>query len=499
MSQSIPHTIRLFYSYSHADEELRLELEKHLCLLERRGLIAGWHDRKIVASDDWGREIDENLDSAHIILLLISANFISSDYCYGIEMTRALERHKDGETHVVPVILSPVDWTGAPFNKLQALPKNAKPITTWPNRDEAFEDVAKGIRRLCERLMGMAAPAPPPDLTPAAEVTTGLAALIELMRLPQVRETMRTYRTSLRMVSGQIDDMSNYKELHDLLHDLQMHCYDPIVQTLRRPSSDTTIWEDLLTHELTLQGLIDSLNDIGSRETFDQSVILWIKDYLAQASAKLGEAVAAADAGKLRGASFHLSRVLDVQPPLINVRLNAAARGLRLSDLVLALDAVRHQVVALRLDLEEAREFINGVEALDRLNVSLTALIAEHDKWQSIDQDLRQIEPGLAQGFEELEWSWARLRERSAPLYEGSAEAWARNFKTYTERLDGSIASRNQAAVREAFRLYRRQAADRFYRVDKSLKVLCEELRKIGSAPLDAVMFALNEGGGEGA
>ena len=141
-----PKPIEIFYSYSHRDEELRDELEKHLSILKRKGVIQGWHDRRIGAGKEWEGEINTHLNTADVILLLISADFLASDYCYDVEMRRAMERHEAGEACVIPVILRPVDWKGAPFGKLQALPMDAVPVTEWPNRDKAFLNVAKGIR-----------------------------------------------------------------------------------------------------------------------------------------------------------------------------------------------------------------------------------------------------------------------------------------------------------------------------------------------------------------
>ncbi len=147
--------IKVFISYSHKDESLRDELTTQLSLLRRQGFISDWHDRKIVPGDEWAREIDRNLNTSQIILLLVSADFIASDYCYGIELKQALKRHKEGKARVIPIILRPVDWEDALFGKLQALPKNAKPVTTWPNRDEAYLDIAKGIREIVKELNGL--------------------------------------------------------------------------------------------------------------------------------------------------------------------------------------------------------------------------------------------------------------------------------------------------------------------------------------------------------
>jgi tetratricopeptide (TPR) repeat protein len=146
-----PHTIEVFYSYSHRDEKLRNKLEEHLSILKRLGVITNWHDRKIAAGTEWDGKIDEHLNSAQVILLLISPSFMSSDYCYDLEVTRAMERHKAGEALVIPVFLRPVMWKGAPFGELQGLPTDSKPVTTWSNRDKAFLDIAEGIRKAVER------------------------------------------------------------------------------------------------------------------------------------------------------------------------------------------------------------------------------------------------------------------------------------------------------------------------------------------------------------
>jgi len=144
--------VEIFFSYSHKDEMLRDELAKHLSIMKRQGIIDAWHDRAITAGSEWEGEINTHLNSAQIILLLISADFLASDYCYDIELKRAMERHEAGEAQVIPIILKPVDWNGATFGKLQALPKNAQPITTWHSQDEAFLNVAQGIRKVVDLL-----------------------------------------------------------------------------------------------------------------------------------------------------------------------------------------------------------------------------------------------------------------------------------------------------------------------------------------------------------
>jgi hypothetical protein len=142
----VPRPLSVFFSYSHKDETLRDELAKHLSILQRQGVIQTWHDRRISAGTEWAGQIDDNLNTADIILLLISSDFLASTYCYDVELKRAMERHEEKTARVIPVILRAVDWHDASFGELQALPKDAKPITSWSNQDEAFADVAKGIR-----------------------------------------------------------------------------------------------------------------------------------------------------------------------------------------------------------------------------------------------------------------------------------------------------------------------------------------------------------------
>lgn len=148
-------SIKVFYCYAREDKAHRATLEKHLGNLKRLELITGWSDRNIDAGKEWAKEIDCNLNTANIILLLISPDFMHSEYCNSVEMKHALERHKNGTARVIPIILRHVEHEDAPFSRLQALPTGAVPITDrkWRTRDEAFLDVAQGIRKVVKELL----------------------------------------------------------------------------------------------------------------------------------------------------------------------------------------------------------------------------------------------------------------------------------------------------------------------------------------------------------
>jgi hypothetical protein len=142
---------KVFFSYAHEDEALRDQLEKHLTLLTREGAIETWHDRRIGPGGAIDNEIDSALETADIVLLLVSSDFLASDYCHDIEMRRALERHEEGLTQVIPVILRPCDWHSAAFGHLNAVPRDGKPVTQHRSLDEGFVDVARAIRRAAQR------------------------------------------------------------------------------------------------------------------------------------------------------------------------------------------------------------------------------------------------------------------------------------------------------------------------------------------------------------
>lgn len=138
--------LEIFEVYVPEDETLKLELDKHLSYLKRSMQVKVWHSREILPRTDWSQTIDEHMESARVILLLISEYFLKSGYSNGSEMKKALERHNLGEACVIPVLLRPVNWPIEPFQELQALPPGSIPVTQWKEQDEAFLSIAKGIQ-----------------------------------------------------------------------------------------------------------------------------------------------------------------------------------------------------------------------------------------------------------------------------------------------------------------------------------------------------------------
>jgi tetratricopeptide (TPR) repeat protein len=142
-------SVALFCSRANIDEDLRIQLESHLGLLQREGMIALWQQQQIIAGANWQAEVDQALATAQLVLLLISPDFLADESCH-LMMKRAMQRHLRNETRVIPILLRPVDLRGASFRQLKILPGNGKPITMWSNRDAAFVDIVAGIRAILE-------------------------------------------------------------------------------------------------------------------------------------------------------------------------------------------------------------------------------------------------------------------------------------------------------------------------------------------------------------
>ncbi len=177
IQEGAPDLMELLFSYSHADEDLRNKLEVHLAMLKREGIISAWHDRRITAGRELDPAINEHIETAGIILLLVSPEFLDSDYCYEIEMKRALERHDAREARVIPVILRPCDWLNSPLKRLRATPQDGKPVVKHASIDDAFLEVAQDIRAAIaelRRARPAVAPAPPtPSAPKPSEGTRG--------------------------------------------------------------------------------------------------------------------------------------------------------------------------------------------------------------------------------------------------------------------------------------------------------------------------------------
>jgi len=186
--------VKAFISYSHRDNHALERLHVHLASLNREGRIQAWYDRDILAGDELDAEIAEQLESCELFLLLVSPDFLASDYCVETEMYRALERHDAREARVVPILVEPCDWTTSRLRSLKALPRDGKPISDWTNENTAYLNVIQELRRILEH----EPPAPAPD-----------AVVIADDEEPETTKSERRYR-----IKREFDDIdkAEYRE-----------------------------------------------------------------------------------------------------------------------------------------------------------------------------------------------------------------------------------------------------------------------------------------------
>jgi hypothetical protein len=384
-------------------------------------------------------------------------------------------------------VLRPLRREFAPSHGLNDL---ADEIITFCETQSLWEELLAAIARDRERQYKLVEPIlRDPDYvgpTPSTEeIGQGFEALTDLMQASEVRTAVVTFRADFRAARDQIILLSNLKYLHDLLHELQFHCYTPILQAARHFPDDLAL-ESLEYYEVTFQRIVGDLKEIGGQAIFDGTETLWVED-LGGARQALQAALEDLDRKQLKRTIWVLNRVLAIQPSRINTRLSASARAIRLPALVEAITFVSDNLHDPSLDAFKVGQFQSGMQALTQLLHRLAALVVVHDAWQAVDLEMRRIEATMGQDMEELEMSWPSLQAIAEPLYGSSNADWAASLRKGASDLDRALDDANPALVRRVFRRYRRWAGSRFHQVDLDLKRLCEELNRVGE-PLDLVM-----------
>lgn len=243
--------LTVFFSYSHKDESYRDRLEVHLAPLKWQGIIGTWHDRRVDAGDEILNEISKSLERADIILLLVSADFIASAYCYEVEMGRAMELHEQGKARVIPVILRPCDWQEMPFGKLLAVPTDGRPISKFPNTDDAFLEVVQEIKRIGQKKGTTDLPqAQPPSrtiVTTATDVSDVRSSNLRIKKTFTDRDKDKFLTESFEYVANFFDN--SLKELEKRQSEIDIeyrrvdaNCFTAAIYLNGKNKSEFKVW-----------------------------------------------------------------------------------------------------------------------------------------------------------------------------------------------------------------------------------------------------------------
>ncbi len=267
--------IRLFLSYSHQDEDLRKELEKHLAALRRDGVIDIWQDRRIGPGDEFDREISNQLKSADIVLLLVSSDFLHSDYCYDIEMKRALERHAEGSARVIPVILRPCDWQKTPLGKLNATPTDGKPVIEHASLDRGFLEVARAVRTATEQLQPTALETGEHDVASVVSDRPDRSSNLRIKNQFSDRDRHRFLNEGFEYIAGYFENSLKELEARNSVVEtsfkrIDANHFEAVAYVNGEEQSRCGIWQG--KRSSLMDGLLFSYSGIGHGNSYNESL-----------------------------------------------------------------------------------------------------------------------------------------------------------------------------------------------------------------------------------
>jgi hypothetical protein len=310
----------------------------------------------------------------------------------------------------------------------------------------------------------------------------GLDAIVEIMRVPEVRESAIAYKTAFQTTRERIIALGDCKDLHDEFHDFQNLCYKSIHDDFELFPDDKAAHRRLGHHQRSFRTFVSRFREIASRASFCGREDDWLQD-VTEAEDELQAALDRLDEKKLKGFLLTLRTILNREPSRINTRMNEAAKNLSMKLLTKALDSICEKLRTgpdnLR-ELENARRIENGLKALRDLDSNLYDLIEEHDSWQRLEDELCLHGARPQPDMEELSMHWPKLDKKAERLYAKSDEQWATSIKKECDNLRNALEVRDLSAITHHFGEFQWLASERFYRVDKNLKELCENLRELG-------------------
>ena len=487
---------QIFISYSHKDKEWLDTLQLNLKPYLREMPVVAWDDTRITAGADWEEEINRALSVTKIAVCLVSTDFITSDFIYQKELPYLLKAADAQELRVVPISVRFSAWKTTPLKSIQWANEPDKPLNDLDpaDREKALVQISELIASFLadlppDRPTDVSPKPPEPDTVIASQsAEEGLKALGELMLNPEVRGKVATFEAVFSASLKQIEILGYYKDLHDLLHNLQFKFYSyltSLVRDAKLEPDDISIWDNVVDYERSLEQIIVGLRKSADPSLTTRIALPWIQKLLADLT-QVFQAISENNIEGIATAIKPIQRVLATEPSRINDRLVVAAEAIQLPMLIEALVGVRNSIDVTGVNREKVNKFGNGVNAICDLKEKLYELIENHNRWQEIDIDFRRIEGLMTDDYSELENSWVDLKAMTEAQVLNVKEDWALLLARDIQKLDAALVMAEKKKIGQAFQTVRSRANYRFYDVDVSLKDLCDKLRKVGEPLSDA-------------
>jgi hypothetical protein len=323
-----------------------------------------------------------------------------------------------------------------------------------------------------------------PEPPHGVNVANALSALTEMMDEDvALREAVNLFKNTFEGANSRIEIVNFHKRLHDQLHILQVKCYDPLMNELKRVQDFKGVHESILQYVDHFRKIVETTKNIVSQFTTEPYDGRWITK-LSQAQLLMSIAAQpdSFDLAEIRKAAQDTNNILSFHPTKINIQLMGAVNQLNLQRLKDAMTNVAQQFSRFNLDQQKVEEFKTGIASLDSLNRRLIKLTDEHNLWQEADRILRRVDEQMEKDISELERSWADLQPQIVDICRESEEEWAVRLQMQSKKLDKALKAdpKDPKAIRDLFDNYRQQAIQRFFNVDTLLLSLCAELGEMG-------------------
>ncbi|MCA9996325.1 MAG: hypothetical protein KDE56_11290 [Anaerolineales bacterium] len=328
---------------------------------------------------------------------------------------------------------------------------------------------------------GDTAPIPVITETEIARAEEGLRTVEQHLSIPLVHTAIISFGNDFATTQRELTRLYTLKRIHDLFQTLEFQYSLLHNEQNRLKGQEADFWESIFLTEPEIQGVLGDLLAAAQNPELLAAETRWTQQ-VEQIQHHFRQAIEQSNYTSLKTATESLTRLLNRQPTRINVQLVAASRSLGLSRLATLMGTISTALAVSSEHMGDVPQLQAGVTALQNLEQRVLALASDHDAWQELDEELRQVEVSLGQDLAYIEESWLILRQLGELLFFDQEEDWAAELKSLTGQLDNALTARLVVPFRRLFRRFSTLANRRFYWVDRQLLALGKELQQVGES-----------------